>query len=45
MMRLFEFLEMLVLVIGIPFALFVLLPFALAWVVGWMLGEWLGIVQ
>lgn len=43
-MRLLEFLEMLALVIGIPFTLFVLLPFALAWVVGWMMGEWLGFV-
>jgi hypothetical protein len=43
-MKVLEFLELLALVIGIPFTLFVLLPFALAWVVGWTLGEWMGVV-
>lgn len=38
MMRLLEFLEVLALALAIPFALFVLLPFTLAWLVGWIGG-------
>jgi hypothetical protein len=41
MMRVLEFLEMVALAILLPFLVFVVAPFGLAWLLGWAAGAWL----